>query len=468
MEREKMGSRLGFILISAGCAIGLGNVWRFPYIVGQYGGAAFVLLILVFLAIVGLPILVMEYANGRASRRGIARSYDVLEPAGAKWHRFKWAALAGNFLLLMFYTVICGFMLAYTVRVAIGAFEGLDAAGASALYDALSGNPVESIAWMLVTVAASVAVTYAGVQGGLERISKVMMAALFVILLLLCAKSLLLPGAAEGLSFYLMPDFGKLFAGDTPAEQWATFGSAVYAAMGQAFFMVSVGMGSMTIFGSYIGKERRLTGEAVNVLGLNTLVAILTGLVIFPSCFTYGVEPGSGPGLVFVTLPTVFGQMPFGQVWGALFFLFMSCAALSTVITVFEGIVAFAMDQWNVPRRRAALVCGALLAVLSIPCVLGNSVWSGFQIPGIGGIQGIEDFLVSNLILPVGGLILVLFCSTRRGWGFDAFLAEADEGRGMRFPRWARGYVRFVLPALIAVVLVAGLVPLVGTWLALA
>lgn len=464
MARESFSSRLGFILISAGCAIGLGNVWRFPYIVGQYGGAAFVLLILFFLLVLGLPAVVMEYACGRASRRSIAGSYNELEPAGSKWHRFKWIALAGQFLLLMFYTVITGWMLAYTVRGAMGAFDSLDASGAAALYEGLTTNPVESAAWMVVVVAIGATVTFAGLQKGIERVTKVMMAALFVVLAALCVRSLLLPGAAEGLSFYLMPDFGKLFAGSTPAEQWSTLGGAVYAAMGQAFFMVSVGMGSMCIFGSYAPKDRRLTGESLNVLGLNTLVALLAGIIIFPACFTYGVEPGSGPGLVFVSLPTIFGQMPFGNVWGALFFLFLSCSALSTVIAVFEGIIAFVMDQWHVERRRACVMCAAALAVLSMPCVLGNSVWSGVQVPGMGGIQGIEDFFVSNLILPIGSLVLVLFCTMKRGWGWENFLREADTGEGVRFPHWVRGYVKYVMPALITVVIVVGLVPLVSAW----
>ena len=465
MVREKFGSRLGFILISAGCAIGLGNVWRFPYIVGEYGGAAFVLLIMVFLLIFGLPILTMEFAVGRASRRGIARSYNALEPAGSRWHRFKWVALAGNYLLLMFYTVIAGWMIAFAARSAMGTFNGIDAVGSAQVYDALMTNPLESTMWMVVVVAVAVAVTHAGLRGGIERVTKVMMGSLFVVLLALVVRALLLPGAREGVSFYLMPDFGKLFAGSTPAEQWGTFGDALYAAMGQAFFMVSVGIGSMSIFGSYIGKERRLTGEALNVMGLNVVAAILTGLVIFPSCFTYGVEPGSGPGLVFITLPTVFGQMPLGQVWGTLFFLFLSCAALSTVIAVFENLVGFAMDEWGVPRRRACVATGAALVVLSMPCVLGFSVWSGFEVPGIGNIQAVEDFFLSNIILPVGSLVLLLFCTRRGGWGWDRMIAEVDTGAGVRFPRWARGYVRVVLPVLIVIVLAMGTVPLVGTWL---
>ena len=468
LDREKFGSRLGFILISAGCAIGLGNVWRFPYIVGQYGGAAFVLLIVFFLLVFALPILVMEFSAGRASRKGIARSYNALEPPGTRWHRFKWVALAGNYLLMMFYTVVTGWMLAFMVRSMAGAFDGLDAAGAQEIYDALLANPVESAAYMLVTVAVGVLVTRAGLQKGIERVTKVMMAALFVVLAVLCVRAVTLPGAGEGLAFYLMPDFGKLFAGATPAEQRSTFFEAVFAAMGQAFFMVSVGMGSMSIFGSYLGKERRLTGEALGIAGLDVLVAVMAGLVIFPACFAFGVEPGAGPGLVFVTLPAVFSQMPLGQLWGALFFLFMSFAALSTVIAVFENIVGFSMDEWGVPRGRACVVSGVLIAVLSLPCVLGFNVWAGFEVPGIGNIQAVEDFLISNTILPIGSLVLLLFCTMRRGWGWDAFVREADTGEGLRFPRWARGYVRFVLPALIAAVLAAGYLPIVRTWLGMA
>ena len=465
MAREKFGSRLGFILISAGCAIGLGNVWRFPYIVGQYGGAAFVLLIMFFLLVFALPILIMEFSVGRASQKGIARSYNTLEPVGSKWHRFKWIALGGNYLLMMFYTVVTGWMLAFMVRSAAGTFEGLDATGVQAVYDALLANPVESAAYMFLAVGIGVAVTRAGLQKGIERVTKVMMGALFAVLAILCVRAVTLPGAEAGLAFYLMPDFGKLFAGATPADQWGTFFEAVFAAMGQAFFMVSVGVGSMSIFGSYINKDRRLTGEALSIAGLDTLVAVMAGLVIFPACFAFGVEPGAGPGLVFVTLPSVFSHMPFGQLWGALFFLFMSFAALSTVIAVFENIVGFSMDEWNMPRTKACLVNGVALALLSLPCVLGFNLWAGVEVPGIGNILDIEDFLISNTVLPIGSLVLLLFCTTKRGWGWNAFIREADTGKGIGFPRWTRLYVRFVLPGLIVVVFVAGYVPIVRTWL---
>lgn len=465
MERERFGSRLGFILVSAGCAIGLGNVWRFPYITGEYGGAAFVVLYLIFLVIFALPVLVMEFAAGRASQRSIARSYDELEPEGGKWHRFKWVGLAGNYLLMMFYTVVAGWMLAFMVKSAMGEFNGASTEHVASVFGQLLADPVQMTIYMLIIVAIGVITTCAGLKNGVERVTKVMMVALFVVLVALCVRAVTLPGAEEGLEFYLMPDFGKLFAGNTPAEQWATFGDAVYAALGQAFFTVSVGMGSMAIFGSYIGKDRRLTGEAVRVGVLDTLVALMAGLVIFPSCFAFGVEPASGPSLVFITLPIVFNAMPLGQLWGTLFFLFMSFAALSTVIAVFETIMAFSMDQWGVRREKACLVNGALIALLSIPCVLGFNVLSGVAIPGIGDIQSIEDFLVSNNILPLGGLFLVMFVTSKRGWGWKNFLAEADTGEGLRFPAWSYRYMKYVLPVGIVIIFVLGYAPIVSTWL---
>lgn len=465
MERERFGSRLGFILVSAGCAIGLGNVWRFPYITGEYGGAAFVVLYLIFLVIFALPVLVMEFAAGRASQRSIARSYDELEPEGRKWHRFKWVGLAGNYLLMMFYTVVAGWMLAFMVKSAMGEFNGASTEHVASVFGQLLADPVQMTIYMLIIVAIGVITTRAGLKNGVERVTKVMMVALFVVLVALCVRAVTLPGAEEGLEFYLMPDFGKLFAGNTPAEQWATFGDAVYAALGQAFFTVSVGMGSMAIFGSYIGKDRRLTGEAVRVGVLDTLVALMAGLVIFPSCFAFGVEPASGPSLVFITLPIVFNAMPLGQLWGTLFFLFMSFAALSTVIAVFETIMAFSMDQWGVRREKACLANGVLIALLSIPCVLGFNVLSGVAIPGIGDIQSIEDFLVSNNILPLGGLFLVMFVTSKRGWGWKNFLAEADTGEGLRFPAWSYCYMKYVLPVGIVIIFVLGYAPIVSTWL---
>ena len=458
-KRERFGSRLGFILISAGCAIGLGNVWRFPYITGEYGGAAFVLMYLVFLVILGLPVMVMEFAVGRASQKSSAVAFDTLQPS-RKWHWFSWWGYIGCMVLMMFSTTVGGWMLSFVVKMGTGAFNGLDSAGVGAVFNDMLANPTELVGWMLVVIVLGFLVCSLGLQKGVERITKVMMIALFAVLSVLVVRAVTLPGAQEGLAFYLMPDFGKLFAGG-----WGTFADAVFAAMGQAFFTVSVGVGSMSIFGSYIDKRYRLTGEALRIAGLDTLVAFMAGLIIFPACFAFGVEPGSGPGLVFITLPSVFSQMPFGQLWGTLFFLFMSFAALSTVIAVFENIMSFSMDEWGWSRNKACLVNGVALALLSLPCVLGFNVWAGVEVPGIGNIQAIEDFLMSNNVLPLGALVFLLFCTTRRGWGWDAFVREADTGEGARFPRWARGYVRFALPALILAVFVAGYVPIVQVWL---
>ncbi len=459
-SREQFGSRLGFILISAGCAIGLGNVWRFPYITGQYGGAAFVLLYLLFLAIFALPILVMEFSVGRASQKGVARSFDELEPAGTKWHRFKWVALPGNYLLMMFYTTVAGWMLAYAFFSAINTFDNMEAPAVEGVFNGLLADPVMMMVFMLAVVLIGVLVTRAGLKNGVERITKVMMMALFVVLVILCIRAVTLPGAERGLEFYLMPDFGKLFEGG-----WSSFVDAVFAAMGQAFFTVSVGIGSMSIFGSYVDKRFALTGEAVRIAGLDTLVALMAGLIIFPACFAFGVEPGSGPGLIFITLPSVFAQMPLGQLWCTLFFIFMASAALSTIIAVFENIMSFSIDQWGWSRNRACLVNGILLAVLSMPCVLGFNVWAGLDVPGIGNIQAIEDFIVSNNVLPLGALVFLLFCTSKRGWGFQNFLKEADTGNGMRFPHKMLPYLRYVLPVLIVLIIVMGYAPIVQAWM---
>ncbi|MCI8469384.1 MAG: sodium-dependent transporter [Eggerthellaceae bacterium] len=461
MEREQFGSRLGFILISAGCAIGLGNVWRFPYICGEYGGAAFVLMYLVFLVILGLPIMSMEFAVGRASRRSIARAFNELEPAGARWHRYKWVGIAGNYLLMMFYTTVAGWMLAYVPKMASGLFADAGTAQTAAAFDALLGNPVELVAWMLVAVAAAIAVCSLGLQKGVERVTKVMMLCLLAIIGVLIVRALTLPGAEAGVAFYLAPDFSKIFASPD------AFCEAAYAAMGQAFFTLSIGMGSMTIFGSYIGKDRSLLGEAATIGALDTGVALATGLIIFPACFAFGVAPDSGPGLVFITLPSVFEQMWLGEVWGTLFFVFMSFAALSTVIAVFEGILSFAMDEWGWSRRRAVTVNLIAIPLLSLPCALGFNVLSDVVLPGVGDIQSIEDFLVSNNILPLGSLVFVGFCVSRRGWGWDNFLAEANTGRGLRFPSWLRPWMRFGVPTLVLVILAMGWLPIIQVWLGL-
>ena len=467
-NRERFASRLGFLLISAGCAIGLGNVWRFPYITGRYGGAAFVVLYLIFLVILGMPVMVMEFAVGRASQKSCARSFERLEPEGSKWHWYKWMGFGGCYLLMMFYTSVSGWMLSYIVKNAAGTFEGLDSAAVSDVFSTMLANPAEQVGWMLVSVAIGFAICSLGLQNGVERITKWMMACLFLIMIVLCVRSVTLEGAGEGLKFYLVPDFGKMFEGATLGEKLTNFGEAVYAAMGQSFFTLSLGISAMAIFGSYIGKERRLTGEALSIGVLDTTVALMAGLIIFPACSAFGVDPGEGPSLVFITLPSVFNQMWGGRLWGALFFLFMSCAALSTVIAVFENLISFSMDQWNWSRKKAVAVNGVAVTLLSLPCALGPSLLSFISLPAIGDIQSIEDFLVSNNILPLGSLVYLVFCVSKRGWGWDNFIAEADEGSGVRFPRWARGYLTWGLPVLILVILVMGYVPKVQAWLGLA
>ena len=456
-QREKFASRLGFILISAGCAIGLGNVWRFPYITGKYGGAAFVILYLLFLVILGLPVMVMEFAVGRASQKSCAKSFHILEPKGTKWHWYSWLGFGGCYLLMMFYTTVGGWMLSYIVKSATGVF---DTASPDIVFSNMLANPGELIGWMLVTIILGFLVCSMGLQKGVERITKVMMSCLFLIMIVLCVRSVTLDGAAEGLKFYLVPDFGKMFE-----NGWSSFGEAVYAAMGQSFFTLSLGISAMAIFGSYIGKDRALTGEALNIGILDTIVALMAGLIIFPACFAFNVNPGEGPGLVFVTLPSVFGQMWGGRLWGTLFFLFMSFAALSTIIAVFENLISFCMDRWGWNRKKAVIVNGIAVTVLSLPCALGFNIWSGVTLPGIGDIQTIEDFVVSNNILPIGSLIYLLFCVCKRGWGWDNFVKEADTGRGVKFPKWARVYLKYVLPVLILIIFVMGYLPKFQTWL---
>ena len=459
--REKFSSRLGFILISAGCAIGLGNIWRFPYITGEYGGAAFVLLILFFLVVLGVPLLVMEFAMGRASYRSLARSYEALEPQGSKWHRFKWLGLVGCYLLMMFYTVVCGWTIAYFVKAAMGTFDGTE--DVSMVFGSMLGNPMELTGWMLLVAVIGFGVCAMGLQKGVERITKVMMAALFVVMALLCVHSLTLEGGQAGLEFYLLPNFDNLFNNPN-----ASFPQIVYAAMSQAMFMLSIGVGSMSIFGSYVKRDRKLTGEAVNVALLDALVAIMAGLIIFPACFAYGINPDAGPGLVFLTLPTVFEQMPLGQLWCTLFFLFVAAAALSSVIAVFEAILRFTMDQWDITRKRAVAINAPILALLSLPCVFGYNIWADFMVPGIGDVQSLEDFILSNNILPIGCLLFVLFCTTKRGWGWDKFMTEADRGEGISFPKWSRLWVKYGVPALILIVFFTGWAPTMQTWLGLA
>ena len=449
MKRESFKSRLGFLLIAAGCAIGIGNVWRFPYIAGNYGGGVFVLFYLIFLVILAVPVLTMELAIGRASRKSTVSAYNELEKPGQKWHIHGGFALAGNYLLMMFYTTVAGWMLSYMVKFIKNDFAGLDTAGVGQVFNDLLANPVEMGAWALFTVIFGFFIRSRGLQKGLERISKGMMVALLLLIVVLAIRSMTLKGASEGLEFYLKPDFGKM-------KEYGVLNTLV-AAMNQSFFTMSLGIGAMLIFGSYMSKDHTLLGEAGRIAVLDTFVAFTSGLIIFPACFAFGVNPDQGPSLIFVTLPNVFNAMGGGRFWGALFFLFMAFASLSTVLAVFENIIACFMDKWNMSRGKACLINGILIAILSMPCVLGFNVWSDFTIAG-KNILDMEDFAVSNILLPVGSLVYLLFCVSRVGWGFKNYQSEANTGTGAKIPNWIRGYVTFVLPVIIAVILILGLI----------
>lgn len=450
-QREQLGSRLGFILLSAGCAIGIGNVWKFPYMVGQYGGGAFVLIYLFFLVILGIPVMTMEFAMGRAGQRSPARLYQQLEPKGSKWHLHGYVAMAGNYILMMFYTSVAGWMLDYFVRTAGGQFVGADTDGVAAQFSQMLGDPLRMTLFMGIIVVVGFLVCSFSLQKGLERITKWMMVALLVIMVVLAINSVCTAGGSQGLRFYLVPDLARM--------KKVGIGNVVAGAMNQAFFTLSLGIGAMAIFGSYIGKERALMGESARVAALDTLVALCSGLIIFPACFAYGVQPDSGPSLIFITLPNIFNHMPLGRVWGSLFFVFMSFAAFSTVLGVFENIVSCTMDLSGWSRKKACLFNGILMLLLSMPCVLGFNVLSKFQPLGPGtGVLDLEDFVVSNLLLPLGSLIFIFFCTSRYGWGWKNFTKEANTGKGMKVQRWMRGYMCYVLPVLVAVILVLGLI----------
>ncbi len=449
MEREKFSSRLGFILISAGCAIGLGNVWRFPYIVGKYGGAAFVLIYLLFLVVLGLPIVVMEFSVGRASRKSAALSFDVLEPKGSKWHLGKGIAIAGNYILMMFYTTVGGWMILYFLKMVKGDFAGMSADAVAGEFGGMLGSPGLMMVFMVITVLICFGVCALGLEKGVERITKAMMLCLLCLMVVLAVHSVLLEGGREGLRFYLMPDFNKM--------KETGIGEAVFAALGQSFFTLSIGIGALAIFGSYIGKEQRLTGEAVNVTVLDTLVAFMAGLIIFPACSAYSIEPQAGPSLIFITLPNVFNHMAGGRLWGTLFFLFMSFAAFSTVIAVFQNIISFATDLTGCTIKKAVLVNIVVIVVLSIPCVLGFNLWSSFMPLGPDStVLDLEDFILSNNLLPIGSMVYLIFCTSRYGWGFKNFLAEANEGKGLKFPAWARIYVSYILPLIVFLIFIQG------------
>lgn len=450
MERESFGSRLGFILVSAGCAIGIGNVWRFPYVVGENGGAVFVLFYLLFLLCMGVPVLTMELAVGRASGKSAVLGYKALEKQGSKWHIHGWFCMLGCYLLMMYYTTVSGWMLSYFIKFAFGRFQkGMDADVVKGVFGELCANPVEMTIWMMVTVLAGFLVCSFGLQNGLERITKVMMLALLALIVVLAIHSVMLSGAGEGIAFYLMPDFAR--------AKEAGIGNVITAAMNQAFFTLSLGIGAMEIFGSYMSKECTLAGESVRICALDTFVALMSGLIIFPACFSFGVEPDAGPSLIFVTLPNVFVNMAGGRIWGALFFLFMTFASFSTVIAVFENLLAGCIDNFGWSRRKASVINCIFVLIASLPCVLGYNVWSGLHIIGGRDVLDSEDFLVSNLLLPVGSLIFLLFCVTKWGWGFDRYLEEANTGKGLQLSKHLKYYFRFVLPILILIILIQGL-----------
>lgn len=451
MERESFKSRLGFLLVSAGCAIGIGNVWRFPYVVGQNGGGIFVLIYLIMLVIMGLPVLSMELAVGRASRKSAVLAYKALEKPKSKWHIHGWFAIIGCYILMMYYTNVSGWMLNYFFKFASGTFKpGMDAAAGANVFSDMLASPSEMGLWMAITVVAGILICSIGVQKGLERVSKVMMSALFVLILILAIHSFTLSAAGEGLKFYLVPNMENV--------KTVGLGSVVAAAMNQSFFTLSLGIAAMEIFGSYMGKEHTLLGEGARICALDTFVAVSAGLIIFPACFSYNVEVTQGPGLIFVTLPNVFVNMSGGRIWGSLFFLFMTFASFSTVIAVFENIMSSCMDNFGWSRKKAALINGIIILVASIPCVLGYNVWSNIHPIGGRDILDSEDFIVSNILLPLGSLVYLLFCVTRYGWGFEKYREEANVGKGLKVAAWMKWYFLLVLPVLILAIFIIGII----------
>ncbi len=441
MQREHLKTRLGFILLSAGCAIGVGNVWKFPWMVGQYGGGAFVLIYAIFLLVLGIPVLTMEFSMGRAAQTSPVRMYQELTPDKKAWGIHGFFCFLGNVILMMFYTVVAGWLLYYFYSMATGKFIGLDGEAIGNYFGSMLGSPSILVTYMIIICVLGFFVISFSLKGGLERVTKIMMIALLVIMIIIAINSIMLPGAAKGLSFYLVPDFSKITI------------DVVVGAMNQAFFTLSLGIGAMAIFGSYIGKDRALTGESINVIILDTFVAIVAGLIIFPACFTYGVEPGSGPSLIFITLPNIFMDMPLGRFWGSLFFLFMTFAAFSTVLAVFENILACVRDMTNWSRGKAALICCISITILSIPCALGFNIWSNIQPLGAGsGIMDLEDFIVSNCLLPLGSLLFVVYCTNKFGWGWDNFIKEADTGEGIKFNKSLYWYCKIVLPIIIFII----------------
>ena len=450
-SRESFGSRIGFLLVSAGCAIGIGNVWKFPYITGQNGGGWFVLFYLIFLVIMGIPVLTMELAVGRASRKSAVLAYKALEKPGSKWHIHGWVAIIGCIMLMMYYTTVSGWMIDYFFKFLTGTFTaGMSSEAVGGAFSDMLASPGEMALWMCITVVAGFLICSLGLQNGIEKITSVMMAALLILIIVLAVHSLTLSGAKEGMSFYLVPNADNVRS----VGLW----NVISGAMNQSFFTLSLGVAAMEIFGSYMSKEHSLAGEAARICALDTFVAIMSGIIIFPACFSFGVQPDAGPSLIFVTLPNIFINMAGGRLWGSLFFLFMTFASFSTVIAVFENILSFSIDMFGISRRKASLICCVMILILSLPCVLGYNVWSSLHIIGSRDVLDSEDFVVSNLLLPIGSLIFLLFCVTKWGWGFDKYIKECNTGTGLRIPAAFKLYFQFILPILIIVILVSGLI----------
>ena len=449
MERETFGSRMGFILLSAGCAIGIGNVWRFPYIAGMYGGGMFVLFYLFFLVSMGIPVMTMEFAVGRASRKSISKSFTKLERPGQKWHLHGYLGMAGNYLLMMFYTTVAGWMLYYFYLMLTGQFTGKNQNEVAGLFQEMLENPAILTTVMVIVVTAGILICSLGLQKGVERITKVMMTLLLLIIVILAIRGVTLPGGTEGLKFYLLPDIRRM--------RDVGIAETITAAMNQAFFTLSLGLGSMAIFGSYIDKSRTLLGESVNIAILDTFVALVSGLIIFPTCFAFDISPDMGPSLIFITLPNIFNHMAGGRIWGTLFFVFMTFAAFSTILAVFENIISCGMDLFGWSRKKSCIVNLIALIILSLPCVLGYNIWSAFQPLGEGStVLDLEDFVVSNILLPIGSLIYLLFCVTRFGWGYEKYLKETNTGEGLKLPKGMRIYVTYVLPILLIFLILKG------------
>ncbi|MBR5766766.1 MAG: sodium-dependent transporter [Lachnospiraceae bacterium] len=452
MEGSKLKSRLGFILISAGCAIGLGNVWKFPYITGQYGGGVFLVLYFAMLILFGIPVMTMEFAIGRAGGKAAVRMYDDIEPKGSKWHIHGYVGMIGCIMLMMYYAVVAGWIVRYFVRFLTGGFQGADADAIGAEFGAMLSSPGINILYTGIVVLISFVVLAIGIQKGLENVTKYMMIALLFIMLVMAIKAFTMPGSAEGLKFYLVPDFAR--------TKEIGFINVLMGALNQAFFTLSIGIGAMAVFGSYINKERSLLGESINITILDTFVAVTAGLIIFPACFSYGIDVNAGPSLLFVTMPNVFANMALGRLWGTLFFLFMSFAALSTAFAVYENVISNFMElSGSKDRKKACLICGIAMFVLAIPCALGFNSWSGFTPFGEGtGVLDLEDFVVSNLLLPIGAIVYVIFCTSKAGWGWEGFLKESNEGKGVKMPGWLKVYMSYVVPVVLAIIMIAGLI----------